>query len=226
MKLVIFDCDGTLVDSQHAIVAAMTAAFATEGLIAPPRDSIVGVVGLSLAIAVARLVPEGSDLDLVDRLAEAYKAAFSDLRARPGHAEPLYAGVRDMIGRLSARSDVVLGIATGKSRRGVDVLLDREGLTGVFSTVQTADTNPSKPHPGMLLSAMDETGVAGADTVMIGDTVFDIEMAHAAGVTAIGVAWGYHDADDLRAAGAAFVAEDSADLDRLLSAFLSARVAS
>lgn len=223
VKLVIFDCDGTLVDSQHVIVAAMTEAFQSEGLIAPDRDRVVGVVGLSLGIAVARLVPDGSDLDRVDRLTEAYKAAFSERRRRPDHAEPLYDGVREALERLAARDDVALGIATGKSRRGVDAVLEREGLTKLFTTIQTADTHPSKPNPSMIMSAMSDTAALPEDTVMIGDTTFDIEMAHGAGTTAIGVSWGYHPADALHAAGAHHVTADCGELERTLDQIMFQR---
>jgi phosphoglycolate phosphatase len=216
VKLVIFDCDGTLVDSQHGIVAAMTDAFASEGLAPPPRDRIIGVVGLSLGIAVARIVPDGCDLDRVDRLAEAYKAAFAARRRRSAHAEPLYDGVRQTLERLAARDDVVLGIATGKSRRGVDAVLEREGLAGLFATIQTADTHPSKPDPSMILAAMSETAAAPVDTVMIGDTTFDIEMAHGAGTASIGVSWGYHPEEALHAAGAHGVTADCDELERAL----------
>lgn len=223
VKLVIFDCDGTLVDSQHAIVAAMTDAFEAEGLVVPARDRVIGVVGLSLEIAVARLLVDG-DLAQVDRLAEAYKEAFRARRLRPGHAEPLYPGVRDALARLAAREDVRLGIATGKSRRGLDAVLEREGLAGHFATLQTADTHPSKPHPAMILAAMGETAAAPADTVMIGDTVFDIEMALGAGASAIGVAWGYHPADALREAGAHHVTADCAEMERALDAIMFERL--
>lgn len=215
-KLVIFDCDGTLVDSQHAIVAAMTDAFVSEGLPVPARERVTSVVGLSLGIAVARLVPDGSDLERVDRLTEAYKAAFSARRSRPDHAEPLYDGVREALDRLAARGDVLLGIATGKSRRGLDAVLQREGLANIFTTIQTADTHPSKPHPSMILTAMSETDAAPHDTVMIGDTTFDIEMAREAGTTAIGVSWGYHSEDALRAAGAHHVTANCSELERTL----------
>lgn len=215
-KLVIFDCDGTLIDSQHVIVAAMMEAFLSEGLRAPARDRIIGVVGLSLPIAVAQLVPEGSELEQVDRLAEAYKAAFAARRRLPDYAEPLYDGVRATLERLVARGDVLLGIATGKSRRGLAAVLEREGLENVFATVQTADTHPSKPHPSMILAAMSETAAAPADTVMIGDTTYDIEMAHAAGIRSIGVTWGYHPETALRDAGAHDITADCAELERAL----------
>lgn len=220
VKLVLFDCDGTLVDSQHGIVASMVDAFGAEGLVAPVRSSILGVVGLSLEIAVARLMPAGSDLDRVDRMAEAYKEAFRSRRLRKEHAEPLYEGMRETVEALAARGDVLLGVATGKSRRGLDAVLEREGLTHHFATLQTADTNPSKPNPAMILTAMDETSVGPDDTVMIGDTSFDIEMALGAGVLPVGVGWGYHPSQDLRAAGAKIVAADHRELNAALDRFL------
>lgn len=215
-KLVIFDCDGTLVDSQHAIVAAMTDAFLSEGIPPPVRDRIVGVVGLSLEFAIARLLNDEVDLAQVDRLAAAYKASFAERRRRPDHAEPLYDGVRETLERLAARDDVALGIATGKSRRGVDALLEREALGGLFSTIQTADTHPSKPHPSMIFAAMSDTLATPEATAMIGDTTYDIEMALGAGASAIGVAWGYHPEEALRQAGAHHVTADCAALERAL----------
>ncbi len=223
-RLVIFDCDGTLVDSQHGIVAAMTDAFAAESLPCPPRERVIEVVGLSLDIAVARLVPEGSDFERVDRMAQAYKAAFAIRRRRSDYAEPLYEGVRETLQRLAGRGDVMLGIATGKSRRGVDAVLEREGLAGLFHTIQTADTHPSKPHPAMVHAAMSETDAAPVDTVMIGDTTYDIEMALGAGASAVGVAWGYHPQEALRAAGAHHVSADCADLERALDLIFSQRL--
>jgi len=225
VKLVVFDCDGTLVDSQHGIVAAMTDAFAAEGLAPPPRERVLDVVGLSLAVAVARLVPEDSGFDRIDRMAEAYKQAFATRRMRPDHAEPLYDGIRDALQRLAARGDVMLGIATGKSRRGVDAVLEREGLTGLFHTIQTADTHPSKPHPAMVLAAMSDCDAAPRDTVVIGDTTYDIEMALGAGAAAIGVSWGYHPVSALRTCGAHHVAADCAELERVLGLLLPRRLA-
>jgi phosphoglycolate phosphatase len=225
VKLVIFDCDGTLVDSQHVIVAAMEDAFRTNGLVLPARDNILGVVGLSLVTAVEQLLPGESDPGFAAQLAEDYKASFAQRRHGPDHREPLYPGVRDIIESLGAREDVVLGIATGKSQRGVAAVLEREGLKGHFATIQTADTHPSKPHPSMILQAMAETGADPADTLMIGDTTYDILMAREAKVTALGVAWGYHEAHMLRGAGAHDVSADSSALRLAIERFVDDAVA-
>ena len=219
MKLVIFDCDGTLVDSQHVIVAAMDAAFRARGLPPPPRAAVLDVVGLSLVPAVARLLPE-RDESLAEDLAQHYKAAFQDLRADPAHKEPMFPGARAALDRLLARDDVLLGIATGKSRRGVDIMLAREGLVSAFATIQTADTHPSKPHPSMILTALAEVGVEPHRAVMVGDTSFDIEMAREAGVAALGVAWGYHPVAELKEAGAHLIIDDYAALEPALAALL------
>ncbi|MBO9398084.1 HAD-IA family hydrolase [Shimia sp. R9_2] len=201
MKLVIFDVDGTLVDSQGLIVTSMCQAFAEEGLQAPAREAILGIVGLSLDVAVFKLLPECA-LEQRSRLVDGYKAAYMHLRASQGAAQssPFYPGAYEALTRLRARDDVLLGVATGKSRRGLDKLIAGHGLEGYFVTTQVADDHPSKPHPSMIETAMLETGVAAAETVMIGDTSFDMDMAAAAGVTGLGVRWGYHDVARLGAA--------------------------
>jgi phosphoglycolate phosphatase len=215
MKLVIFDCDGTIVDSQHAILRAMTLAFAAAGLAPPARESVLAVVGLSLANAIARLLPQ-PDPALVHSLAEAYKAAFAELRLNPAHHEPLFPRARETLAALAGRGDLLLGLATGKSKRGVDALFQREGLRRYFMTIQTADTHPSKPHPAMVHEAMAEAGVQALDTVVVGDTTFDVEMARLAGTGSIGVTWGYHPAAHLSASGAHALVDGFGDLPEAL----------
>ncbi|MBI3453537.1 MAG: HAD-IA family hydrolase [Rhodospirillales bacterium] len=200
LKLAIFDCDGTLVDSQHAIVACMHAAFSAQNLAPPTAEEVKRVIGLSLAECMARLAPGEADARHV-RLTESYKEAFFTLRQRPDHYEPLFDGAVAALDTLEA-AGYLLGVATGKARRGLLAVLDRHGLAGRFVTLQTSDTGPGKPHPAMLERALAETGAAAADTVMIGDTSFDMLMARAANVYAIGVGWGYHPAAELSMAGA------------------------
>jgi phosphoglycolate phosphatase len=211
LKLVIFDCDGTLVDSQEAIFAAMALAFADHGLALPERHAVLAVVGLSLPQAIQALLPN-HPAPLVLSVCEAFKGAFGRIRLEPQHQDPLFPGAREAVPLLAGRAGVVLGVATGKSLRGVRHLFEREGWHPHFATIQTADNSPSKPDPGMVLQAMAETGAEPEHTVMIGDTSFDTEMARAAGVHAVGVAWGYHPVAALERAGAHVIVEDYAGL--------------
>ena len=207
MKLLVFDCDGTIVDSQAGIVLSMDHAFRTLGLTAPTRKQTLSVVGLSLPEAFSVLAPD-ADYDVRRELSERYKSAFRDLDRDPGECEFLFPGAKEMIEALAREDGVVLGIATGKSRRGVDRLFAREGWEKHFVTIQTADDHPSKPHPSMLTRAMSETGAARHQTIMIGDTTYDIEMARAANVGALGVTWGYHLPQELEDAGAHLLIHD------------------
>lgn len=214
LRLIIFDVDGTLVDSQADILAAMGHAFAAVDLDAPDRDAILGIVGLSLPEAMLQLVPETSDAIRV-QMVEGYKNAYMALRAEKGAAEssPLYPGAREVIEALYAVPEHLLAVATGKSRRGLDKLLDGHDLRRYFISQQVADDHPSKPHPSMVLTALAETGVDPHDAVMIGDTSYDMDMARAAGVRGVGVSWGYHPVHML---GADHVLERFDDLPALL----------
>ena len=199
-RLAIFDCDGTLVDSQRNIIMAMDDAFAQAKLDPPGRVATLRVVGLSLIEAMQVLLPE-ADAAFHTAMAENYKQAFWRLRGNRLVEEPLYDGIVDAIDALET-DGWLLGVATGKSDRGLAICLDHHGLTKRFVTLQTADRHPSKPHPSMIETAMAEAGASPETTIMIGDTSFDMMMARAAGVRALGVAWGYHSAGDLHAAGA------------------------
>jgi len=213
-RLALFDCDGTLVDSQASICAAMEDCFARAALPPPDRAATRRVVGLSLVEAMRMLHPAG-DPALHDDLADAYKRAFQQLRADRMVSEPLFDGIAGALDALEGKG-WLLGVATGKSDRGLGLCLDQHGLRRRFVTLQTADRHPSKPHPSMALQALAEAGATPERSVMIGDTRFDIAMAKAAGMMAIGVAWGYHERDELLAEGADRVAAHPAELAAML----------
>lgn len=224
LRLILFDVDGTLVDSQASIVAAMDAAFDTAGHQRPARDDILLIVGLSLDQGMERLAP---DLPTTtrDQLVQLYKDAYRDQRLRDGSlvSSPLYPGARAMLDQLAAVPENLLGVATGKSRRGLDALLEAHGLEQMFVTRQVADHHPSKPHPSMITTAMSETGADSNATVMIGDTSFDMDMARAAGVGGIGVSWGYHAVTSLQTR-ADYIIDRFADLPVALNQIWKASV--
>ena len=215
VRLAIFDCDGTLVDGQASICDSMETAFASAGLPAPARHDVRRIVGLSLPQAIRLLAPDAEEARHRHAV-EAYKEAFRACRLDGTLEEPLFDGIAEVLASLVERG-WTLGVATGKSDRGLASCLATHGLAERFVTLQTADRHPSKPHPAMLEAALAEAGARPADAVMIGDTTFDMEMARAAGVRAIGVAWGYHSARELREAGAEHVARTPAELGELLS---------
>lgn len=220
VKLAVFDCDGTLTDGQAAVCSAMEEAFAEVGRPAPPRCAIRRIVGLSLPQAIRTLDPD-APAETQAATVDAYRRSFFRAREEGRVSEPLFEGIADLLMALHA-GGWTLGVATGKSDRGLNGCLVMHGVADLFVTLQTADRHPSKPHPAMLEAAMAEAGAAPADTVVIGDTTYDMAMAQAAGVRALGVAWGYHGADELLAAGAAAVAETPEQLGAQLGELFDA----
>ena len=217
VRLAIFDCDGTLLDSQANIVAAMDACFSENGLPPPAANDTRRVVGLSLPQAMATLLPDADASDH-DRLADHYKICFRRMRAESRLAhEPLYPGLIEALDRLQA-AGWLFAVATGKSDKGLEHALDYHGMRHRFVSLQTADRHPSKPHPSMIHQALSDTGADVLNTVMIGDTIFDVAMGVNAGVRALGVSWGYHAPEELLGEGAEMVADDySALADYILS---------
>ena len=201
IKLAIFDCDGTLVDSGATIHSALRSTFDAHGIECPSRDVTKKVIGLSLEEAMAALVPDGDHA----ALSGTYRDAFISMRGAGRVEEPLFEGIMELLDTLED-DGWLLGVATGKSERGLRHCLTSHGIEGRFVTLQTADGNPSKPHPAMALSAMAETGAGPAQTIFIGDTGWDMGCARSAGAGGIGAGWGYHDVDELMAAGAQAVA--------------------
>lgn len=216
-RLIVFDCDGTLVDSQHMIVAAMAAAWRSLDLPEPDPGAVRRVVGLTLEQAMLVLRPD-ADERLVARLAAAYRREAVAQRQREDYHEPLFPGIREALDAIAGR-EVLLGIATGKNRRGLLYTLERHGLADRFVTLQTADRAPSKPHPAMLHQAMAEVGADPGSTVLVGDTSFDMEMALNARAAAIGAGWGYHAPDELVRAGAGVVVMSPAELPAVLATY-------
>ena len=206
-RLAIFDCDGTLVDSGATIHRALRAAFDVHGLECPPPAVSRKVIGLSLFEAMARLAPDADH----EALTRSYKDAFFAMRTDGHVEEPLFDGILPLLDILESEG-WVLAIATGKSDRGLRHCLESHGIHARFMSLQTADRHPSKPHPAMALAAIAETGAAPETSVVIGDTSYDIGMALAAAAGAIGAAWGYHEVDELAAAGAHGVAEAPDDV--------------
>jgi phosphoglycolate phosphatase len=201
-RLAIFDCDGTLVDSGATIHRALRAAFETHGIDCPPPSVSRKVIGLSLVEAMAVLAPDADH----EALSRTYKDAFLALRVGGHVEEPLFDGILPLLDAFEAE-DWMLAVATGKSDRGLRHCLESHGIHARFVSLQTADRHPSKPHPGMALAAIADAGAAPETSVVIGDTSYDIRMALAASVGAIGAAWGYHTPEELAAAGAHAVAE-------------------
>jgi len=213
-RLAVFDCDGTLVDGQADVCDTMEQAFSLAGLPGPDRNHVRRTVGLSLPHAVSSLAPDLAE-DEVAEVVGLYKQAFFARRNEGLLYEPLYEGIGDLLEGLRSRG-WLLAVATGKSDRGLNACLTNHGIRDLFVSLQTADRHPSKPHPAMLEAALYEAGVAPGQSVMIGDTSFDMAMARDAQVRALGVAWGYHTPDELREAGAEAVAIDPANLGELL----------
>ena len=217
MNLIIFDVDGTLLDSRAQMLRIFSEAFDTLGLPQLEDEKVLSIVGLSLQLACDTLVGPG---EASKQLADYYRKSHLASQAQGNHTEPpLYSGIGELVSALSQRDDVTLGIATGSSRRGLDHLIAYRGWGDVFATTQTADDAPSKPHPAMILQAMEETGIGPERTVMVGDTSYDIEMAVSAGVASIGVTWGNHKADILRKSGASQILSTREELASALNDF-------
>ena len=209
-RLAIFDCDGTLVDSDATIHAVLRQTFAQNGLDLPTPSASRRVIGLSLVEAMAALLPQGS-AERHLTLAEDYKRAFSKLRTAGMVEEPLFDGVLDLLDALEG-DGWLLAVATGKSDRGLKHCLEQHGIHARFVSLQTADRHPSKPHPSMVEQAIADARAAPDTTIVIGDTSFDMAMAVGAGAIGIGAGWGYHDAHELIGAGAIAVADTPHDV--------------
>lgn len=212
MKLALFDCDGTLVDSGKLIHEVMVRTFVHHDMPQPDYAATKSIIGISLDSAIARLMGQDHVDQRVAGITAHYKSIFGTVRAEPGFEEPLFDGIADVMATLVTREELLLGAVTGKSRRGLDLIVETHGFQKYFFVSRTADDCPSKPHPAMVLECCRETGIDPADTVVIGDAVYDMMMAKAAGARAIGVSWGYGGVDDLLATGADAIVHRPADI--------------
>lgn len=187
-RLLVFDWDGTLADSEHRIVAAAQAAIGTLGLPARDHEQVREIIGLAMSEACQLLFP-----DITKSQEHQFIACYREYYLRKtGVPIPLFPGAREAL-RGFAEQRYQLAVATGKGRRGLDRDIASHGLGTLFSTTRCADDAPSKPHPQMLVDIMEELQVASAETLMIGDTAYDMEMARNAGVAYVAVSSGVHD---------------------------------
>lgn len=215
LRVVLFDCDGTLADSEAAIAAAAHEAFTATGLAPPPAARVRRYIGRSLPQALSDLATDmGLTLDptTFDALVAAFRQAYMVERQQRGGAEPLFDGMAECLQRLDG-AGYLLGIVTGKSRRGLTHLLAGHSLNNTFLVTRTADDGPGKPQPDLVLDALSELGAAPHWSAVVGDTGYDMAMAKAAGAAPIGVGWGVHDTATLAAHGAATVCTQAGDLE-------------
>jgi phosphoglycolate phosphatase len=210
LRLVVFDCDGTIVDSKKAILELMSATFEMYDLDVPDKKNILRGVGLELSVGIKRLLSDDCEVE-IEALCNAYRHLARDYRENGEHQDPLYPNADNIIRALD-QSNWLLGIATGKARVGLDHVLNLHGISDLFITKQTSDTAAGKPNPEMLQNAMADTGVERDLVFMVGDTTFDINMAKNAGAKAIGVSWGYHETEELLGAGADLVVDSYDEL--------------
>lgn len=212
MKLVLFDCDGTLVDSVGLIHEVMARTFVAFDLPRPEIAETKAVIGLTLDIAIARVLGQPHVDDRALAMTAHYKSIFAAVRLEPGFQEPLFPGIADLVATLSQKPDVKLGAVTGKSRRGLNMIIETHGFSDLFAVSRTADDCPSKPHPAMVNECCDGLCIDPRDTVVVGDAIFDMQMAKSAGAAALGVAWGYAPVPALIEAGADHIARTPQDI--------------
>jgi phosphoglycolate phosphatase len=218
VKLIVFDFDGTLVDSRSLILESHRIVFSDFSLPLPLPVHSLSLVGKTLDVILSELAGPAAP---IREMVKAYDLLLPQLRADPAFTEMPFDGIDDLLRELNASPDVILGMATGHTSLTVAPALAALRWGTLFRTIQAADMAPSKPHPAMLLQALEATGTKRENAIFVGDTTYDMEMAKAAKVRSVGVSWGYHRAERLTAAGAYLVTHTVQGLENCLQAFLN-----
>ena len=214
LKLALFDYDGTIVDSAIMIVEGAIAAFRICGLPDPDPKKVRENIGKPLAIALDEYMPTGYNVT-PNEISEAYRSWYAEQGRLGLQNEPLYPGVIELLKELKT-DDWLIGIATNKSRIGLTNGLAKHSLSDMFDITLSTDENIPKPNPAMAIKAMNDLGVDKENCVMIGDTINDIGLGVNAGITSIGVTWGYNDKNLLLSAGANYLVDDANQLNTLM----------
>lgn len=214
-RAVIFDWDGTVMNSTHTIVACIQGACADLGLPVPEARQASWVIGLSLESALYHAVPTLT-ADLFGDFQERYRARYLQLDAQL----PLFDGMNELLGSLRAQG-ILLGVATGKSRAGLDRVLTQQSMHGHFDVTRCADETFSKPHPAMLHEIMDVLSLDPDEVLMVGDTSHDIQMARNANMDGLAVTYGAHDPDTLSKAEPLVMVDSVAQMSKWLSGRLA-----
>ncbi|MDA7579299.1 HAD-IA family hydrolase [Alphaproteobacteria bacterium] len=214
LRLALFDYDGTIVDSAIMIVEGAIAAFRICGLPDPDPKKVRENIGKPLAIALDEYMPPGFNIT-PNEISEAYRSWYAEQGRLGLQNEPLYPGVVELLKELKT-NDWLIGIATNKSRIGLTNGLAKHSLSDMFDITLSTDENIPKPNPAMAIKAMNDLGVDKENCVMIGDTINDIGLGVNAGITSIGVTWGYNDKNLLLSAGANYLVDDANQLNTLM----------
>lgn len=210
-KLVIFDWDGTLMDSVARIISCMQKAATDHGLDSPSDDAVKGIIGLSLSVAMQKLHP-GKTSEIYQSLVNTYSNYYKFQDTTP---TPLFDGVINFLESLK-KHHKLLAVATGKSRSGIDRVLIETQLKELFVSVKGADDAKSKPDPLMLSQILEETGVPVSDAIMIGDSIHDVHMAKNLGMDSIGVTWGVNTQEELNVYQPIWIADNIHSLQSYL----------
>lgn len=211
MRLIIFDADGTMINSRAIILEGMRRVFVEFDYPVPAVDAALATIGLSLNLVFANLLDRPVD-DEIEAMSASYKKRSSELQKIPELHSQLYDGIDKVMHILSEQPDTLLAIATGKSRRGLNSMIDTYGYRNKIVASRTADECPSKPHPAMILECCEIAGCKMSNTVMIGDSNYDMQMAVQAGTKALGVSWGYQPVHALEQSGAQAIIDRPLDI--------------